>query len=236
MNSTFASIHKSLSSSLRYKTFFGSCPSKSAGSLAMLLVEKFEEKRSLGELKKMIVSEKLKNKYFIEDYEIKFNPIRNYLNFNFNCPKALFKVSVYKEDGKKSYSAILTKNAHLIDPVYESLLRMENKITDTLPSMAIPISQMKRKNFKKYVNLFFSLNDDLRKKVSEVIVDKNDELLIIFSLKGKASSAFLGKNFWSQKIEKLNKVLLQLSANEKIPSIVNMTNLKKVVVKFSESI
>ncbi len=232
----FASVQKSLSSSLRYKTYFGECPSKSAGSLVLKLIENFEKHNSLGHIKKKIVKEKLDEKYFIDKYSIAYDPFKNYLNFKFSCPEATFKVSVYKPNGETAYSAILTSKGSLIDPVYESLLRSEDKITNELPSLAIPISHINDKNLIKYINIFHNLDPKIKKNVSEVIIKEDKNITVIVSLKGKTSSIFLGNNFLFEKISKLNKILVHLSDNKKVPTLVNLTNLKKVVVKFSDTI
>jgi hypothetical protein len=59
---------------------------------------------------------------------------------------------------------------------------------------------------------------------------------MIFSINRKPSSAFLGSDYWSEKVEKLTKVIDFMKKKKKIPSVINLTNSKKIVVKFPDSI
>jgi hypothetical protein len=75
---------------------------------------------------------------------------------------------------------------------------------------------------------------DFRKTLSEVILGTRGNLTIILSLKGRPSSAFLGKDSWTEKTLKLQKIIRFLGEKKKTPSIINLTNSKKVVVKFND--
>ena len=78
-----------------------------------------------------------------------------------------------------------------------------------------------------------NMGTNFRKNLSEVIVNEDDELTIILSLNGTPSSAFLGKENWSEKIKKLKKIVNFMEKKGRIPAVINLTNSKKVVVKFS---
>ena len=69
---------------VKYRTSFGSCPSRTAGTLTLNLIKVFERTSSLRDVKLKIVKEKLKEKYFISDYKINYDPLRDQLNFKFN--------------------------------------------------------------------------------------------------------------------------------------------------------
>ena len=65
-------------------------------------------------------------------------------------------------------------------------------------------------------------------------MSSDGSLTIILSLDGNPSSAFLGDDEWTLKAVKLQKILKFLGAKEKTPSVINLTNSKKVVVKFND--
>ena len=72
-----------------------------------------------------------------------------------------------------------------------------------------------------------------RKYLSEMIVSESKDLTVIFSYKGRPSSVFIGKEQWPEKNEKLVRLLKYMLEKEQMPTTINMTNLKKVVVKFA---
>ena len=219
---------------LKYKTYFGSCPSRSAGTLTLKLVDTFEKSKSLRDVKLKIVKEKLNEKHFISDYKISYNPIKKKLNFSFDCPKPLMKVQIYKENGLDSYEAILVDNGQLYDPTYEVLLRSEKKLDSALPFLAIPVGDMDESIQKEITHIVSKMGDKFRKKISEVILNENGDLTVILSLRGSPSSVFLGKNEWNNKVTKLKKIVSYMEKRRKIPVIINLTNSKKVVVKFND--
>ncbi|MAZ48828.1 MAG: hypothetical protein CME65_09700 [Halobacteriovoraceae bacterium] len=219
-----------------YKTDFGQCPSKVVGKLALDLVKVFDNSKSLFSVKKAIIDEKLEEKYFLSSYQIGYDPLLKTLNLNFNCPKPLMKVQIYKEGGEEYYTAILVDSGELYDPTYEVLLRAENKIKGTLPHMAFPASLLDSGEEKKLTSLFNVIGEEFTRNISEVILNEDKELTIILSLGRKPSSAFLGHDQWSEKVDKLDSVIKFMQKKKTIPAVINLTNLKKVVVKFSDTI
>ena len=199
------------------------------------MVADFEANKSLRHLKEKIIREELKSKYFLSEYRISYDPQKNFLKFYYECPTPLMKVQVYKADGMESYSAILVENGQLFDPTYEVLLQSEGKLTYDLPFLAIPVEKIETINQKNISNLIFSIPLDFRQKLSEVILNGDNELTIILSLKGRPSSAFLGKAEWNDKVIKLQKIVSYMEKKKRIPTIINLTNSKKVVVKFSDN-
>ena len=227
-----ASIRKP--AKLKYQTFFGNCPSRVAGTLTITLLKEFEKTRSLKKVKEKIVAERLVQKHFLSDYNVKYNPGKKKLTFSYECPRPLMKVHIYKENGEESYSAILVESGKLFDPTYEVLLRHEKKLAYELPSLALPVGELNGDLKKELSTLFGSLKSDFRQKLSEIIIGEENELTLILSVNGRPSSAFLGSLEWEQKLRKLERVVGYMQKKKKIPSIINLTNSKKVVVKFSD--
>ena len=74
----------------------------------------------------------------------------------------------------------------------------------------------------------------IARSISEVILSEEKNLTIILSLRNTPSSVFLGKDNWTEKVRKMERVVKYLDKKRKIPAIINLTNSKKVVVKFSD--
>jgi len=144
------------------------------------------------------------------------------------------KVQIYKENVVDGYEAILVDNGELYDSTYEVLLRTENKLTGNLPFFALPVGQIDKGLQVEIAKLIADISDKLRNKISEVIINEDKELTIILSLGGSPSSAFFGKLDWKDKLLKLNKIVLFMEEQKKIPAVINLINTEKVVVKFSD--
>ena len=235
-NSFAAKEEKLLLSDLKYKTYFGKCPSSVAGKLTLELMREFEKSGSLKTVKDLIVKKKLDEKYFLSNYKIKYDPIEKKLRFDLDCPKALMKVQIYKDNGDEHYTAILVDSGKLVDPTYEVLLRTEKKLKKKLPSLALPVSALDSDAHLKITELVTELGDKISSRISEVIVNEKGELTMILSLRGRPTTAFLGNDYWSEKIGKLSKVIDYMKEKKSIPTIINLTNSKKIVVKFSDKI
>jgi len=219
---------------LSYRSSLGVCPARPAGNMALQVMKTFEQSGSLRDVKKKMVQEKWQEKYFVSDYKINYDPYTKVLNLNFDCPKPLMKVQIYKANGIDSYEAVLVDNGELYDPTYEVLLRSENKLSGELPYLALPVGEMENKTQLEITQLVKGLREELRKKLSEIILNDQKELTVILSINGYPSSVFLGLDEWSEKITKLDKIVNFLETQEKIPAVINLTNSKKVVVKFRE--
>lgn len=233
---TFANLVNYEKKDLKYRTFFGRCPSRVVGNLTLKLVKIFEENQSLKDVKERILLERLDEKHFLASYDIKYDPIKKFLTFNFDCPEPLMKVQIYKQNGLEYYTAILVDNGKLFDPTYEYILETENKISAKLPSLALPVGEIDKKIQMRITMMVKSLPSEFRNKISEVILDEEQKLTVIVSHLGKPTSAFLGKDNWELKSEKLKKIINYMAEKKKTPSIINLTNDKKVVVKFSSKI
>lgn len=235
--SSWASVpEKFTQKNINYRTYFGSCPTKSSGMLTLILMKEFEKARSLKDVKEKILEEKLDEKFFLSDYRISYNPVIKTLRVNLECPEPLAKVQVYKSNGQEHYSAILADNSKLYEPQFENLMKAEKKLTHNLPLLAISMEQLEGSAPTDLASFIKKMEVDLRKQISEIILSKNNDLTIIFALGGKATSVFMGADLWEEKLSKLSKVVGYVSRNKRYPSSINLVNSKKVVVKFSDKI
>ncbi len=221
---------------VHYRTYFGECPSKSSGMLSILLMKEFEKNHSLKDVKEKILNEKLDEKYFLSDYRISYNPVLKTLKINFECPEPLAKIQVYKSNGQEHYSAILADNSKMYEPQYENLMRVEKKLSYPLPLLAISMEQIESTAPTQLAQFIKKIETDLRKQISEIILNKNNELTLIFALSGRATSVFMGADFWEEKLIKLSKIVAYVGKNKRYPTTINLVNSKKVVVKFSDKI
>ena len=98
----------------------------------------------------------------------------------------------------------------------------------------MPVGEMEDKVQADVTGLVKEMRPALRSKLSEVILNENKELTIILSINGHPSSVFMGLDEWNDKLVKLDKIVNYMELKEKIPAIINLTNSKKVVVKFKD--
>jgi hypothetical protein len=220
--------------SIKYRTNFGQCPSRVAGSLVLKVIKSFEERMSLKDVKKLILVNKLQEKHYISSYKIDYDPLTKLLDMRFECPKPLMKVQIYKKNGLESYEAILVDSGKLLDPTYEVLLRAEKKLTRELPYLAIPVGRMEEPLRKEVASLVSSMPKPIQKNLSEIILNAENELTVILSISGHPSSVFLGDDDWGVKMERLYKIVNYMSKKNRMPAIINITNAEKVVVKFND--
>jgi len=217
---------------LTTKTHWKNCPSQTVGKFVIELVSEFENNRSLYTVDKKIQEENLLKKYFVKDYKIKFSPINNKLTFNISCPKPLVRVSAINSEGMTVSSSILTEGGKLYDPTYELLLKSENIIESDLPTLAVSYDKLNEKIKDEVSDFFMSLDKTTRSLMSEMILDEKGKMTLILSHKRKPTSVFFGEGNWSEKRIKLSKMVSYLIDQKGLPKTINMTNTKKVVVKF----
>jgi hypothetical protein len=221
---------------IRYKTYIGECPSRSAGSFAMTVMKEFEKNHSLKDVKDKILSEKLDEKHFLSNYRVNYNPVIRTLKIDLNCPEPLLRIQVYKSNGEEHYSAILADNSKIYEPGFENLMRTEKKLKHNLPALAISPQQLEGEVSNNLVKFIKEMNIGLRNQISEIIVSKNNDLTIVFALSGRATSVFLGSDQWDEKLLKLTKVVAYVQKSKRYPGSINLVNSKKVVVKFSDNL
>lgn len=220
----------------KYRTYFENCPSRTAGKLTLELLNSYEKNQSLYQLKNLIDSQKMMERSFVSQYHISRDPLGKQLNFSYKCPLPLYKVQVYTLKGDHTYSAILAETGQLLDPTYEVLLRRENKLSVDLPTLSLTKAEDNSKAQQLIADIHQSLPEKFRQNFSEIIVNEEQEMTVILSIKGHPTSAFLGKDFWGEKVEKLRKIVSYLESKKKIPALINLTDRKKVVVKFSDNL
>ncbi len=228
-----------MSDKLKYRNSFGKCPKKVAGSLAMTIMSEFEKNFSLRDVKKKIVDEKLAQKHYVSNYDIKYDPIRRVVDLKLDCPEPFMNVQFFKDTGLESYNAILVESGELYDPTYEMLLKMDKKLEHKLPFLALPdpegeINSEVKKQISSITSVIRKMKPSFRLNLSELIVNDNKELTIILSMGGRTSSVFLGGTDWNEKVVKLQRIMAYMKSEKRIPTIINLTNAKKVVVKFND--
>lgn len=200
--------------------------------LTLIIMKEFEKAHSLKDVKERMLKEKLDEKYFLSDYRISFNPVIKTLKIRMECPEPLAKVQVYKSNGEEHYSAILADNAKMYEPQFENLMRAEKKLKAHLPLLAISTEQLSGETPLTLATTIKKMDVDLRRQISEIIVNKNNELTIVFALGRRATSVFMGADLWEEKLTKLNKIVGYITKSQRYPSSINLVNTKKVVVKF----
>jgi hypothetical protein len=143
---------------------------------------------------------------------------------------------IYKENGDEFYTSILVDNGKLFDPTYEVLLRSSKRLKGKLPNLAMPVKLINKDKHHEVTGLIKKLDVKMAKNLSEIILNSNGELTMILSVNDRPSSVFMGKDYWSEKVEKLVKVIDFMKKKKTIPAVINLTNSKKIVVKFPHSI
>ncbi len=225
-----------LQNNISYSNSFGSCPTKSASEFSIQVMREFEKEKSLKDVKSRLLKEKWEEKYFISYYKVSFSPVESKLRLVMDCPKALLKLQIYRPDGKEHYSAILANNGKLYDPSYEILLRTENKLERPVPYLAMPVNLLETATHETITHISTTMPKLVQNWLSEVIVNDEKELIMIFSAPGKSTTVFLGKDLWEEKILRLNKIFSYMDKSRHYPSTINLTNAKKVVVKFGNTL
>lgn len=218
---------------VKYKTNFKNCPSQSAGKFAMRVLRNFEKNRSLYDVKKEINDNFLQDKHFIKKYEISFDPVDNEMKIEVDCPKPYLKITLMDQEAEGALESILVEDGDLLDPTYEILLTGEKKLKNSLPSLAINKSELNESNRLLLTRVIRELGDKNFGKIGEVIYDKDNTLTMILSLNKKPVSVFLGKDELVAKTEKLRRLLSYVEEKQKQPTVINLINSKKVVVKFA---
>jgi len=225
--------YAAISKKIKYKTNFNNCPSQSAGKFAMRVLKTFERTNSLYDVKSDIKDNFLQDKYFIKKYAIEVDPYDNTMDIKLGCPKPLLRVVLMDNEADGEFQSVLVDDGDLFDPTYETLLLGEKKIKTYLPTLAINKSNLGKEKRIEISNIVKKLGDENFSKISEVIYDHENILTMILSLNKKPVSVFLGKSNYDEKTQKLRRLLGYIHNNNKQPTIINLVNLKKVVVKFA---
>lgn len=229
---TFAATNTS------YKSLFGACPTKAASQFALIIAKNFEETKSLRKIKEQIVNGQLQDKYFISNYGVKLDPIKNRVTIKLECPTPMYRITFYG-DGLNSVKdhddLILANNGNFYNKIFQEMLEEEGKAINKLPVLALPenrFGQELKGDLQSVSRRIYMTNFD--KNLTEMIINRDETLTLILSINQKPISVFMGKQDWGAKIDKLTRIVDHFASQSRIPSIINITNVKKIVVKFSE--
>ena len=220
----------------KYVIHSGQCPKIHVGKLALSIIKSYDEGKSLLAIKEQMLAEGLVEKYFLKDFHILLNPISKEFQFQFECPRPLLKAQIYDRKLKKSYLGVLGDHGEMMDPSFEVTLRQEKMLDNKLPFMAINWDDLVAKKQIKIVKLLDLFSAKLKSNLSEVILNSEDELTLILKSKSKGVSVFMGDDAWDLKLDKLTKVLNHFEKLDRMPTLVNLASVKKVVVKFDANL
>lgn len=219
---------------VKYRTAFGGCPTKELGSMTLRLVELFNQNQSLQLIKQEILLSDLVKKYFLQKYSVTYNPITHFLDFHFICPEPLAKLQIFDKQKLEKENPILVVGSNLYLSRYEKLLLEEEKIKGPLPYLSIYKDSYSSSLKSQMTELLGSLNQSIKKNLSEIIITDQKELTVILKTDEGPTTAFLGSDRWHEKWQKLTTIINYLQNKEHIPTTINLTNLEKIVVKFTD--
>ena len=219
---------------VKYKTRFENCPSQVLGRLTLKLIKYFEKSKSLYSVKKKIIDEKLAEIYYLEDYKISYNPLKKMLNLYFKCPIPSFEIEFLHKNSEHGKSGVLAENGVILSSGYLSLLRAEGKFTSDLPSMTL-MTESSARDIARVTKIGNRFKSHFSNELAELILDESSKLTAILSVQNNPVSVFLGKENWPDKIVKLKKTITYLDKKTRIPNVINLTDVKKVVVKFPDN-
>ena len=210
---------------------FGMCPKKPAGDFVFQTSKVFEKNHSLKDVKIFTTENRLKQKHYLSDYKISYNPVSKTLNYYLDCSQPILKVSAIDEKGKVAYDIVLTQDGVTHDPSYLVYLRSDDgKIN--IAKAALPLSMMNKSNKEELVLLARQMKNLNKISLRELIFADSGEMTMIIGKNKKIISVFLGKSFWKQKLDKLDRIISHLEAKRKTPTLVNLTDIEKAVIKF----
>jgi len=204
---------------------------KTAADLAIVLAREFDQSKSLYTLKQKMIDERWQENYFVSDYSISFNPVKSILSFKFSCPRLLARVQITREGGQQ-YMASLVEDGKIYDPQYEVVLRREKMIAGNIPYFAVSLTSVNEQKHLPVVQLLKQMKPSIYQKISEVIFNDTQELTLIVKTKLGATTVFLGREYWDEKMNKLSKIEDYFNQQTRQPKIINLTSNKKVVVRF----
>jgi len=219
---------------VKYKTRFENCPSQVLGRLTLKLIKSFESNRSLYSVKEKIIDEKLAEIYYLKDYKISFNPLKNLLDLYFSCPVPAFKLEFINNKSGEDESGVLAQNGVTLSNGYLSLLQAEGKFLEELPIITLVDGNLE-KDVKLAADAGNLFKKWFSKELSELVVDKNRHLTAILSVDGHPITIFLGEDKWKEKLVKLKKTITYLDKRTRLPRVINLRDIEKVVVKFSSN-
>ncbi len=115
-------------------------------------------------------------------------------------------------------------------------MKAEKRLNHSLPLLAISTKQLEGEVPSRLAKFIAQMDKEHRSQISEIILSKTSDLTIVFAFSGRATSVFLGADLWEDKLVKLTKIIDYVHKNKRYPGSINLVNVKKVVVKFSDNI
>lgn len=211
---------------------FSTCPKKPAGDFVFKTSKVFEsKKKSLKEVKLFIKENRLKEKHFLSDYKITYNPVKKTINYFLECSEPILKVSALDEKGSIAYDIVLSEDGKTHDPSYLVYLNSEDDRLK-VSKAALPISMLTKSNKEEMVLLARRMKNLNKISLRELIYSESGDMTMIIGRDKKITSVFIGRTFWKQKLEKLDKIMSYMDAKNKTPSLINLTDMEKAVIKF----
>ncbi|MGB0454894.1 MAG: cell division protein FtsQ/DivIB, partial [Bacteriovoracaceae bacterium] len=225
-------LAKKAQKNINYKIKSYQCPKKAVGELTLRLMKVFERHRSLKDIKFAIQKNGYKDKYFVDEYKVSYSPLTKNLRFSFYCSNPLMNIEIYDEFGGKSFQGVLVSSGKVFEKDYLRLINNDRKKDLELPYLSLPAKKLESEMPKQISKLFKALTPKSRAKVSEIILNNDQELTMILMSRKSPTSVFVGKDEWDEKFQKLQKLINYFEQNAQEPQLVNLTNSKKIVVKF----
>lgn len=214
-------------------TQFNNCQKKTAGIFALKIYKKFEEKKSLYDVKKWVEIEHQDQRHFIEKYVASYDPFSKKLILDLVCPKPLVKLYNAKNSRDDlGPEGIISDNGILYDPTLELTLTKSNGNERFIPSFTIFEELLKEEKMNDFINFAKKSQHGIGENISEYILQANNELLMVLSTDYGPVSVFLGNEQWQEKGDKLIKMYGYFSTKKSFPKVINLQNFKKVVVKY----
>lgn len=217
---------------VQVKTRFGLCPKKDIGELVLNLASQFKKNQSLRQIKKYLLNASEWDGY-LTDYTIEYEPYEKRLVLNFNCAKPILKAQLYR--GSKVSSHVISESGELLSTDYWERYRKEHDKGPSLPSIAAPGEFIQEGGMDTVLDIYSSIKTGKALNLAELIVDSERDLTAIFSYKQKPLTVFMGKDAWKTKVEQFNRITNHLAKTTKRPTVLNLRNSKKIVVKFGDS-
>jgi hypothetical protein len=220
-------------SGIRYEVQTNLCPKSHVQHLINKIKRSYDEHQSLYDLKKQFLSENWSTQYFLSFYKIEYFPFVKKVAVQLDCSQPLFRVH-FKQNSHELYEKTLAENGQLYDPNYEYLYYKDQDVPVQLSYLTIDEKHRENKIFFIQIkNLVKTQKVFFQKYIAEAIFDEGDSLTFIIRHSQGSSVAYLGKSDWNKKLHILKKMMMNFEMQGQIPVLMNVSNLKKVVVKFT---
>ncbi len=210
------------------------CPIRTGTKFKSFVTLSFSKKPSLWDLKKEIIESSMDKNLFISKYEIDYSPMYKKIDIKIECPRPFMKLQVYKNSQNKNSlqsSSILVEGGMLYDTTYEAFLREDKKLLSDLVYFNSD-KELSKEYLVNVISFYKKLPFNFKDRISEFFVNSEGDLIVILSVELKPVSILFGLDNWSEKLNSALRVLNSLERKNKVPRMMNLSNPKKVIVKF----